>query len=743
MEEQGRDLGRGGRVGKKAAVKLQEEKADMNTAKEKEVKIMDKIVAGPAKDETVPPAVEIRSTALAIFGPAPFPSRRDKSGKGARARRDEKRQKIHYDKVTAATTATAIANEVAANITAAGITAAGIMAGGDIADAGEEEAKATDPFYAPLPAAIIRRSQDVRNEVGYARAAATASAERHLSGAVKMWLSPKGKGKGKAPLEQASENVSVASRGLSLKASVELLFASPVAKGGKGLVYRGPQADFKTRAMSDGSEVQSAGGLVGDLSKGGRQVIPVDKETGMYHVIVDESNLRLAGEGGNVATSTGTGPGASIQRPTTPVDRGRTWSYDSTVLGAGSPQYMDITALDDPFVDRPQVQSGVDSEKARTYFRDLTKHFRVDSKGNWHFKHDPGSDAACAAAMEAPEPRGFSVLATATAGALLPEALFPSYNPVAKDQPAAGNSKQYNSVAATFNQQFTRLQAFSKHNQVDGSPYFPKNINELIVHQKEFAAEKNKEEMNRLKARIHTKEAEASGSQVKIKPAFGGKNFNDGRSGVLGLESIFARQVDTSKMSVLEAELHEKPKVAWPGLNERKEYGEGRHQDGKERELPPPRMVDIIPEHVVWLINQGVNTREAINLLSNPGNVGKEALFWKFRKICDEYELDEIDYEVKDWCRAENAKDMAQRQHALAKLEGRSTSTHAGPSRGDSGHLGRYADMQGGYMGGIAKSFIKLKEGHYRMIKGGKELRIKRATELDMKEVEENGWNWI
>lgn len=811
MEAQGRDLGKGGKVGKKAAIIAEKKIADAEKKEEKKLALAEKkedkerekeglkhtwcktnygmprgcggkycgvasTEGSKEKDETlVNPKLEASNAtdpSAETAPPAAPQPRKDKSGKGARARRDEKRAKIHMEKFAAATAlgAANVAQMVAENAT---------------------RMVATDPFYEPLQPTVVMRSQDVRNEVGYAEAAATASGERLRAIPHQPWLDAKGKGK---QLVAPPEYLSQVSRGLGASVETTILPTSEVAPDVAPklarLVYRGPQADFKSRAPSGEGDVQElvnwgsgsevlgiadcGGGIevLGFAELGGgdeaakfapnQQLFLIDRKSGTFSPVnnnvqhtgyfgnfhplanLDKTTPRFAGAGiidqsiSEVTTLRGE---ATTLRGEVTTHRGQL-----TTRRREATQFSNTHNLEDPFIDLTLVEI----ENAQAYFIDLSKYLRMDIKGLWHFKHRPGSRDAFSADSDSDDDDTGSTAILASASMMAPDITPPAHRPemlfptkaAGKGKAAAGNSKQYNSAAATNIQQFSRLQAFSKHNQVDNSPLFPKNLSELAAHQKDYAVDKNKEEMERLKLKIQDKEAEVSGSQVKIMPAFGGKKFNDGRSRVLGLESAFAPPVDTSNMSRLEAELHEKPKVDWPGLNERKAYGEGRHERGLDRQLPPPRMVDVVPEHIVWLINQGVNSHEAMELYANPGGLGKDALFWKFRKICEENGLDEINYEVKDWARAENAKDVAQRKHALAKLEGKTSCMQAIGTPVDTRLFGRQATMEGAGMRGISEEFIKLKEGHYQM-QDGREIDTEPACELDEKEARENGWLFL
>lgn len=143
---------------------------------------------------------------------------------------------------------------------------------------------------------------------------------------------------------------------------------------------------------------------------------------------------------------------------------------------------------------------------------------------------------------------------------------------------AAGTSLTHRSAEYEISKNFDRLRIQGAHLGLTGSPCFPKCKEDLIKHREERKNDardamnkriQQKEELLRLKS---TEGCE--GALVKIKPAFGGKVFDD------GLSSMFARLT-----MWCHPELDKEPAeiVEWPSLTEVKQAG------SKKTGLPGPK----------------------------------------------------------------------------------------------------------------------------------------------------------
>ncbi|ESZ95724.1 hypothetical protein SBOR_3878 [Sclerotinia borealis F-4128] len=133
---------------------------------------------------------------------------------------------------------------------------------------------------------------------------------------------------------------------------------------------------------------------------------------------------------------------------------------------------------------------------------------------------------------------------------------------------AAGTSLTHRSAPYEIGKNFDRLRIQGAHLGLTNSPYFPKCKEDLIKHREERKNDardamnkriRNKEEIMRLKNLEG-----CEGAQVKIRPAFGGKVFGDGLSGVLGQKTIWGNPS-------LDKELPER--AQWPTLPELKQVG--------------------------------------------------------------------------------------------------------------------------------------------------------------------------
>ncbi|QSZ31815.1 hypothetical protein DSL72_001384 [Monilinia vaccinii-corymbosi] len=143
---------------------------------------------------------------------------------------------------------------------------------------------------------------------------------------------------------------------------------------------------------------------------------------------------------------------------------------------------------------------------------------------------------------------------------------------------AAGTSLTHRSAEYEVGKNFDRLRTQGAHLGLTTSPYFPKCKEDLVKHREERKNEakdamsrriREKEELMRLKSMEG-----CEGALVRIKPAFGGKVFRDGLSGMLARKTTWGHPS-------LDAKLPEM--VDWPSLTEVK------HAGYKKAGLPIPR----------------------------------------------------------------------------------------------------------------------------------------------------------
>ncbi|KAI9642858.1 hypothetical protein NHQ30_008592 [Ciborinia camelliae] len=133
---------------------------------------------------------------------------------------------------------------------------------------------------------------------------------------------------------------------------------------------------------------------------------------------------------------------------------------------------------------------------------------------------------------------------------------------------AAGTSLTHRSAPYEIGKNFDRLRVQGTHLGLATSPYFPKSKEDLVKHREERKNDakdamnkkiKQKEELMRLKG---TEGCE--GVHVKIRPAFGGKVFSDGLSGIFAQKTIWGHPS-------LDVELSER--AEYPTLPELKQAG--------------------------------------------------------------------------------------------------------------------------------------------------------------------------
>ncbi|KAB8300986.1 hypothetical protein EYC80_002910 [Monilinia laxa] len=143
---------------------------------------------------------------------------------------------------------------------------------------------------------------------------------------------------------------------------------------------------------------------------------------------------------------------------------------------------------------------------------------------------------------------------------------------------AAGTSLTHRSAGYEISKSFDRLRTQGTHLGLAISPCFPKCKEDLVKHREERQNDardamnkriKEKEEIMRLKSMEG-----CEGALVKIKPAFDGKVFRDGLSGVFAQKTIWSHPSLDTKLPEI---------VDWPTLSEVKQAG------SKKVGLPIPK----------------------------------------------------------------------------------------------------------------------------------------------------------
>ena len=122
-----------------------------------------------------------------------------------------------------------------------------------------------------------------------------------------------------------------------------------------------------------------------------------------------------------------------------------------------------------------------------------------------------------------------------------------------------------------------RLQENLKKTGMFKSPFVPHTYSEYLKHR----AVMMEADAREAASNIAKLKAQKEGSQVRIAPAMGGKNFADNRGAVTSMETIW---VPDGK----EAQAH--PQAKWPIYAEMKEEGDERHTSGFGRFLALPRV---------------------------------------------------------------------------------------------------------------------------------------------------------
>lgn len=118
-------------------------------------------------------------------------------------------------------------------------------------------------------------------------------------------------------------------------------------------------------------------------------------------------------------------------------------------------------------------------------------------------------------------------------------------------------------------------------NLVPRSPFLPRTLAQWIEHRVEWSAMVAAKERRKLRLMKENYEDENGKPRPKIFPAFGGKRFNDNRSAVLALPTIWCPWAEST---------YEHPRAPWPSQEEMKEEGDERNSSIFRRFPALPRV---------------------------------------------------------------------------------------------------------------------------------------------------------
>lgn len=122
------------------------------------------------------------------------------------------------------------------------------------------------------------------------------------------------------------------------------------------------------------------------------------------------------------------------------------------------------------------------------------------------------------------------------------------------------------------------------------SPFVPHNFNEWIAHRRGRAEDATAEKAQKLAdMEASSLPGRSHGCHIKIGRAFGGKCWNDGRSAVLALPTIWNSWYQPSE---------QRPQALWPCTEEMREEGDERKTSGFRRFPGLPRVPGN--ETVAW-----------------------------------------------------------------------------------------------------------------------------------------------
>ncbi|KAF7858465.1 hypothetical protein EAF04_009065 [Stromatinia cepivora] len=129
---------------------------------------------------------------------------------------------------------------------------------------------------------------------------------------------------------------------------------------------------------------------------------------------------------------------------------------------------------------------------------------------------------------------------------------------------AAGTSLTHRSAPYEIGKNFDRLRIQGAHLGLASSPYFPKCKEDLVKHREERKNDAKDAMNQRIKDKEEVMRLKSEGAYVKVKPAFSGKVFKDGLSGISAQNTIWGHPS-------LDEELSER--AEWPTLPELKQAG--------------------------------------------------------------------------------------------------------------------------------------------------------------------------
>jgi hypothetical protein len=116
------------------------------------------------------------------------------------------------------------------------------------------------------------------------------------------------------------------------------------------------------------------------------------------------------------------------------------------------------------------------------------------------------------------------------------------------------------------------------------SPFVPTTFAEYIEHRRLYNQDRLNERKRKLaaleKASIRDPRLPPPGPKVHIKPAFGGKQFHDNRSGVLSQFTVYSPYYQSQK---------DRPEAPWPCPQEMAEEGDERYTSNFRRMTAVPR----------------------------------------------------------------------------------------------------------------------------------------------------------
>ncbi|KAJ8059730.1 hypothetical protein OCU04_011374 [Sclerotinia nivalis] len=129
---------------------------------------------------------------------------------------------------------------------------------------------------------------------------------------------------------------------------------------------------------------------------------------------------------------------------------------------------------------------------------------------------------------------------------------------------AAGTSLTHRSAPYEIGKNFDRLRVQGAHLGLAASPYFPKCKEDLVKHREERKNDARDAMNQRIKDKEEVMRLKSEGAYVKVKPAFSGKIFKDGLSGLSAQKTIWRHPSLDEELS---------GRAEWPTLPELKQAG--------------------------------------------------------------------------------------------------------------------------------------------------------------------------